>query len=140
MLDDERERVEKERREQEKRRTRKLKRRGSNASLHGVMAVHCHSCVHGAGLTTNSPSTPRMAFPTIPVVGLNLTRDDVVKAYSASQRSQVTAEEQKKHYDMAQELTSICWRPTRKECTYSMSDLAYREVLRGVMFVMLCRF
>ena len=40
-----------------------------------------------------------------PVVGLNLPRDDVVRAYNEWQRSQVSTAEQKEYYNMAQDLT-----------------------------------
>lgn len=46
-----------------------------------------------------------MVFPTSPITGLDLPREDVVKAYSLWQRSYVRMEEQKEYYDMAEEST-----------------------------------
>ena len=82
VLDDEREREERERKEREKAQTRKRKRRDSDGLSRGMMTVHCHSYVPGRGPYTNTPSTLRMVFPTSPVVGLKLPRDNIVRAYN----------------------------------------------------------
>ena len=104
VLDDERERAEREQKERNKMQSRKRKRRNSDGSSHEMRMIHCHCApVHTAAI--DPPSTPRMVFPTTPVVELNMPRDDAVRAYNQWQRSQVRTEEQKQYYDMAQEMT-----------------------------------
>lgn len=106
ILDDEREREEREQKEREKEQRRKRRRRDSDSSSAGLAAIHCHHCTPG-GLHTaiSNSSTPKMVFPTSPLMGFNLRRDDAVGEYSLWQQSQVTTEEQKEHYSTALELT-----------------------------------
>ncbi|KAH8652835.1 hypothetical protein BGZ61DRAFT_468434 [Ilyonectria robusta] len=103
VLDDERERQEREQKEREKQREkeqrRKRRRRDSDGSSVSITAVHCHRCA------TGDLDTPKMVFPTSPLLEFDLSREDAVTAYSVWQRSQVSTEEQKESYDSAQELT-----------------------------------
>ena len=100
---DDRQREEREQKERDKL-PRKRKRRGLDCLSYDTRIINCH-CAPFHGSASNTPSTPRMVSPTSPVVELNLPRDEAVRAYNKWQRSQVSDDEQKKHYDKAQELT-----------------------------------
>lgn len=100
VLDDEREREEREQREK----SRKRKRRDSDGSSHDRRMIHCR-CTPINTAAVDAPSTPRMVFPTTPVVELNMPREDAVRAYNQWQRSKVSTEEQKQYYDSALDLT-----------------------------------
>ncbi|KAJ3453910.1 hypothetical protein MRS44_018542 [Fusarium solani] len=99
VVDDERDWEEREREEREKTQGRKRRRRDSVGSPTGVTVVHCHQN------TPNSPATPRMAFPTTPLVKYDLPREGALIAYGVWQRSQVSTEEHREHYTAVQELS-----------------------------------
>lgn len=109
VLDDERKRAEREQREREQRekeQRRKRRRRDSDGSAAGVTGMQClHCTTQGLHTVTNPPSTPKMIFPTSPLLGFGGSREDEVRAYSAWQQCQVSTKEQKDYYDMALELT-----------------------------------
>ena len=62
-------------------------------------------CASGLGQAAGRNPPPRIVFPTSPLVGLDLSKEDTVKAYSAWQKSQVNKEERKESYSMVEELT-----------------------------------
>jgi hypothetical protein len=97
VLDDERDREAREEEEREKQRRRKRRRRDSD----GSMTIHCHSqqCALGG-----RAATPELIFPTSPLMGFDEPREDLVRAYSAWQRSHVS-EEQEGFYEQIQHLT-----------------------------------
>ncbi|KAI3572178.1 hypothetical protein IWW34DRAFT_764976 [Fusarium oxysporum f. sp. albedinis] len=77
---------------------RKRRRRGSDGSSAGPTVVHCHQG------SSEDPPTPKMIFPTSPLLRSDLPREEGVTAYSAWHRSQVSTEEQKNHYTSAEKL------------------------------------
>ncbi|ENH67180.1 hypothetical protein FOC1_g10000326, partial [Fusarium oxysporum f. sp. cubense race 1] len=77
----------------------RLGRRDSFGEPTGVTVVHCPQN------TPSSPSTPRVAFPTTPLVKYDLPREAAPIAYSVWQRSQVGIEEHREHYTAVQELS-----------------------------------
>ncbi|SCO54791.1 uncharacterized protein FFNC_15660 [Fusarium fujikuroi] len=80
-------------------RRRKRRRRDSFGEPTGVTVVHCPQN------TPSSPSTPRVAFPTTPLVEYDLPREAAPIAYSVWQRSQVGTEEHREHYTAVQDLS-----------------------------------
>ncbi|KDN72117.1 hypothetical protein CSUB01_11736 [Colletotrichum sublineola] len=100
VLEDEREREEREERERKK--SRKRSRRDSDHSSSGVVFVQCRGC---ANMANSRPASPLLVFASSPLPAFDLPRDDAVRAYTTWQQSQVGSEEQKEHYETAQELT-----------------------------------
>ncbi|KAI9155809.1 hypothetical protein HJFPF1_08398 [Paramyrothecium foliicola] len=105
VMADEREQNEREQKERDRARRSKRRRRESDVSSADLTSVLCHSCALPSINTTLVPTTTRLVFPTSPLVGPDLSREDMVRAYSVWQRLQVSTEEQKGHYDRAQALT-----------------------------------
>jgi hypothetical protein len=104
IQDDARQREEMQQKERDRVQSRKRKRGDSSGSSRGMTMIHCQ-CALSHAPSSNSPSTPRMVFPTSPVVELSLPKDEAVKEYTKWQRSRVAAEDWKQNYDRAQELT-----------------------------------
>lgn len=102
VLADEREKEERQRKEREKLQSRKRRRRDSDSS-HDMRMIHC-ACAPDRGAASGAPLTPRMVFPTSPVVQLNLPRGEAVRVYNTWHCSQVTTE-QIQYYDDALDLT-----------------------------------
>lgn len=75
VQDDDRQREERELKERDKLQSRKRKRRDSDSSSHGMRMITC-PCAPVHGTASNTLSTPRMVFPTSPIVELNLPRDE----------------------------------------------------------------
>ena len=98
ILDEEREREERERKEREKDRDRQ--RRVTDETL---FAVPYHPVAHG--VASNNPTTPKMVYPTTPLVRLDMSSEAAVTAYSVWQRSQVSTDDQKAYYSLAEEVT-----------------------------------
>ena len=108
VRDAEREREEREQKEREK--TRKRRRRSSDGSAASILANKCHRCGPRSGVAPDISTSPTIVFPNSPLAQLNIPREEAVKAYSAWHQAQVCTEEQKKHYNTAQELTlSRCY-------------------------------
>ncbi|KAM0390251.1 hypothetical protein ACHAPZ_011622 [Fusarium culmorum] len=99
VREDERQWEEREQKERERTQGRKRRRQGSDGSPAGSTVVHCHQG------SSDDPPTPKMIFPTSPLLRSDLPREEGVRAYSVWQRSQVSTEEQKNHYTSAEELT-----------------------------------
>ncbi|KAH7188005.1 hypothetical protein DER44DRAFT_816379 [Fusarium oxysporum] len=99
VKEDERQWEEREQKERERTQGRKRRRRGSDGSSAGPTVVHYHQG------SSDGPPTPKMIFPTSPLLRSDLPREEGVRAYSVWQRSQVSTEEQKNHYTSAEELT-----------------------------------
>jgi hypothetical protein len=82
---DTRQREEREERERKTIRSHK-RRRGSDSSIQGLRIIQCpYAPTHSS--PSNAPSTPRMVFPTSPVIKLNLPREETVKKYKSWQQS-----------------------------------------------------
>ncbi|KAI3561788.1 hypothetical protein IWW34DRAFT_778803 [Fusarium oxysporum f. sp. albedinis] len=83
-------------RQRERTQGRKRRRRGSDGSSAGPTVIHCHQG------SSDDPPTPKMIFPTSPLLRSDLPREEGVRACSVWQRSQVSTEEQKNHYTIAE--------------------------------------
>ncbi|KAH7459096.1 hypothetical protein FOFC_13766 [Fusarium oxysporum] len=99
VKEDERQWEEREQKERERTQGRKRRRRGSDGSSAGPTVIHCHQG------SSDDPPTAKMIFPTSPLLRSDLPREEGVRACSVWQRSQVSTEEQKNHYTIAEELT-----------------------------------
>lgn len=81
VIADEREQEERQQKERDRARRSKRRRRDSDGSSAGMRTVLCHRCTLPNINTTNVPPTPRLVFPTSPIVYSDLSREDIVRTY-----------------------------------------------------------